>query len=303
MEVPDFTPLGRRAKPPARSQVKRPVLPLPVLENAPFGDLPPAEADREPRKKIPMSLLAPRYSHLLEEAIAVSQTTTGAEDGSSASAVVEVDPDKGHEDEEEEAEVANATMIVEADVPSSSSVAAPVPAPMSIGNRVKGFLTSYLPTLSKTGPAGPKKAGQQVPRQPGLPLPPSDLLERRRGPVETPVRAPHPKPKHPKEIVHLHPAPEKTTMIPRAKKPRRLVELQHVPLPEEKEVVAPRPRRSSGASVKDLVKSFEEKEREVKEVERRGELRRVKSIGEWRGKVTGVGAGTGTRQGKPTWRP
>ena len=156
MEVPDFTPLGRRAKPPARSQVKRPVLPLPVLENAPFGDLPPAEADREPRKKIPMSLLAPRYSHLLEEAIAVSQTTTGAEDESSASAVVEVDPDKVHEDEEEEAEVANATMIVEADVPSSYSVPAPAPAPMSIGNRVKGFLTSYLPTLSKTGPAGPK---------------------------------------------------------------------------------------------------------------------------------------------------
>jgi len=296
MEVPEFTPLGRRAQPPVRAQMKRPVLPLPVLENAPFGDLLPAETEKEPRKKIPMSLLAPRYSHLLEEAIAVSQMTMEAEDKSSA--IVEADPD---EDGDEEAEVANATMIVETDVPSSSSsVPASPPAPMSIRNRVKGFLTSYLPTLSKTAPAGQKKAGHQVPRQPGLPLPPLDLLEKRRGPVETPVRVPRPKPKHPKEIVHLHPAPEKTTMIPRAKKPQRLVELQHVPLPEEKEVVVSRPRRSSGASVKDLVKNFEEKEREVKEVEKRGELRRVKSIGEWRGKVTGVG---GTRQSRPTWRP
>ena len=305
MEVPEFTPLGRRAQPPARAQMKRPVLPPPVLENAPFGDLPPVETEKEPRKKIPMPLLAPRYSHLLEEAIAVSQMTTEAEDKSSA--VVEVDPDKVHEDEDEEAEVANATMIVETDVSSSSSssssVAAPAPAPKSIGNRVKGFLTSYLPTLSKTAPAGPKKTGHQVPRQPGLPLPPLDLLEKRRGPIETPVRAPQPKPKHPKEMVNLHPAPGKATMIPRAKKPQRLVELQHVPLPDEKEVVVSRPRRSSGASVKDLVKSFEEKEREVKEVEKKGELRRVKSIGEWRGKVTGLGAGAGTRQSKPTWRP
>ena len=300
LEVPQFTPLGRRAPPPARA-VKRPVLPPPVLENAPFGDLLPVETEKEPRKKIPMSLLAPRYSHLLEEAIAVSQMTTEADDKSPA--VVEVDPDK---DEDEEAEVANATMIVESDVPSSSSsvpAPAPAPVPKSIGNCVKGFLTSYLPTLSKTAPAGPKKAGHQVPRQPGLPLPPLDMLEKRRGPVETPVRVPLPKPKHPKEMVHLHPAPEKkTTMIPRAKKPQRLVELQHVPPPEEeKVVVVSRPRRSSGASVKDLVKNFEEKE--MKEGEKRGELRRVKSIGEWRGKVTGVGADAGTRQSKPTWRP
>ena len=62
MEVPDFTPLGRRAPPPRKS---RPSLPRPVTENAPFSTL-------ARRKSIPATLLAPRYSHLLDEARIIS---------------------------------------------------------------------------------------------------------------------------------------------------------------------------------------------------------------------------------------
>ncbi|GLB39272.1 hypothetical protein LshimejAT787_0604340 [Lyophyllum shimeji] len=318
MEVPDFTPLGRRTAPPARAQ--RPVFPPPVVENAPFANIPPQKETARPTKRLPMSLLAPRYSHLLEEAVAVSQLSTAIADSSVASAEddesnIDTDTPTAGEDgaltQEKDAEDAPAPRAPSPSPPPP----APAPAPATLGRRVKGFLFSYLPTLSKTAPPGRQKSSHALPRRPGLPLPPLDVLEKPRGPIATPVRAPAPKTKHPRELVQLHPAPvpePKPTMIPRAaRKPQRMVELHHVSPPREKETekekgkgVVPRPRRSSGgSSVKDLVRGFEELDSSRRGQKGSMELKRVRSVGEWR-KTAGLGAGAaGGGAGKPTWRP
>jgi hypothetical protein len=218
MQIPDFTPLGRRAAPPRKS---RPTSPQSIL-------------DQKGPTVIPPTLLAPRYSHLLEEAIAISQQGS-----------------PGQEETFLQSEVIEETLH-SSDVPSTT-----------IGKRVKGFLFSYLPTLPKSSSSAvssSRKAPLSV--QPSLPIPPIEILSKPRGPVVTPARAPLLKPKHPKELVVLHPAPQPPTIsyIPRLKKPQRLVELHPpAPLPViEGPTPIPRPRRSSGSSVKDLVRGFEE---------------------------------------------
>jgi hypothetical protein len=216
MQVPDFTPLGRRATLPRKS---RPSLPQSV-------------SDQKGPAVIPPTLLAPRYSHLLEEAIAISQQGS-----------------PGQEETFPQSEVEETETLHSSDVPSTT-----------IGKRVKGLLFSYLPTLPKSFSNTVKKAPLSV--QPGLPLPPIEILSKPRGPVITPARAPLIKPKHPKELVVLHPAPPlqapTISHIPRLKKPQRLVELHPPPPVIEPPTPIPRPRRSSGSSVKDLVRGFEE---------------------------------------------
>ena len=132
----------------------------------------------------------------------------------------------------------------------------------TIGNSVKGLLFSYLPTLPKTSSSSTTVSKASLPVQPRLPLPPIEILSKPRGPIATPARAPILKPKHPKELVVLQPAPQPLTIshIPRLKKPQRLVELHPPPPPPviEQPNPIPRPRRSSGSSVKDLVRGFEE---------------------------------------------
>ena len=217
MQIPDFTPLGRRATLPRKS---RPTLPQSV----------PDQNQKGPTV-IPPTLLAPRYSHLLEEAIAISQ------EGSTLSPEQETFP---------QSEVEETSHL--SDVPTTT-----------IGKRVKGLLFSYLPTLSKQSSSTVSKAPLSV--QPSLPIPPTEILSKPRAPVTTPARAPLLKPKHPKELVVLHPAPRPPTVshIPRLRKPQRLVELHPpAPLPVIEPTPIPRPRRSSGSSVKDLVRGFEE---------------------------------------------
>ncbi|KAG6899012.1 hypothetical protein C0993_001771, partial [Termitomyces sp. T159_Od127] len=211
MEVPDFTPLGRRAAPPGR----RPTLPPPVIAGAPFNDLQDTEEER-PKKKLPLSLLAPRYSHLLEEAVAISQLPDPSSEKPEPGKAYDSSNDGGSEEAENEA------AAIETPVPTESAAADPVP-PTTLKTRVKGFLFSYLPTLSKKPVLKPKSLSAR----PGLPLPPPSVLEKCRGPVTTPARAPVPKPAHPKELVHLNPAPvpPKPSLIPRPQKPQRMVEL------------------------------------------------------------------------------
>jgi hypothetical protein len=75
-----------------------------------------------------------------------------------------------------------------------------------------------------------------------------------------------------------------------------MVELHPLPLPVEKPVALPfvsRPRRSSGSSVKDLVRGFEEMENKEKET---SAVKRVKSISEMRLKV-------GRTDPRPRWKP
>ena len=274
VEVPDFTPLGKLAPPPGQRR---------LVFQQPEGSV----------RKLPASLLAPRYSHLLEEAVAVSQLgaqvmeTSGASTGNDAV----VSPNK--------VALGNAPsppMDIEDNLPTTDDTNGLPASPATIGNRFKGFLFSYLPMLSKTAPSASRNIKQR-PHRPGLPLPPPEVLEKPRGPISTPVRQPLPKSKPPKELVHLNPAPlpqPKASMIPRAKKPKRLVELQPLPpASPAKPVAVPRPRRSSGGSVKDLVQSFEDLERYQKAGVKNAELKRVKSNGDWR---TIMG-------NKPGWRP
>lgn len=278
MEVPDFTPLGRRAGPPRK---QRPVLPPPAGHTAPFArDSLSASVSA---KRIPASLLAPRYSHLMEEAIAISQdnmTSAGPAqtafsheeqdtslddesntsldapdtslDGPEGNDSLSVEEGDSHLDGDED------SFAMQDQLPITPARVGKDVQPATLKNRMKGFLFSYLPTLSKAAPAAVRKPEGAL-RRPGLPLPPQDVLEKPRGPIATPVRAPLPKPKHPKEIVNLQPAPApvKASLIPRAMKPQRLVELHPLP-PVAEPVNVPRPRRSSGGSVKDLVRGFED---------------------------------------------
>lgn len=191
-----------------------------------------------------------------------------------------------------------------ADVQWDALTKAQIKRPSTIASRVTGFLFSYLPLMSrgKSTPAPPKPAHLQ----PGLPLPPPDLLLLPRQPITTPAAKPVPKVVPPKELVQLHPAPppEKPSMIPRAanKNPRRLVELNHVsPPPEDKSLrssTSSLRRRDSNASVRDLVKSFETMEHEAEKV---SEVDRQRSIQEWN--ANSVSARHGARSQKPTWKP
>ncbi|KAJ2915127.1 hypothetical protein MD484_g5287, partial [Candolleomyces efflorescens] len=276
MEVPDFTPLGRRAPPPRKS---RPSLPRPVTENAPFSTL-------APRKSIPATLLAPRYSHLLDEARIISGEVVDVPMQEAApEEPPSVEPTGDHE-ASFESSIEGSTVEF---TPQPAESRGPRTPGTTLGKKLKGIFFSYLPTLSKTAPPPRRKP---VEAQPGLPIPPPEVLNKARGPVETPERPPLPKVPHPKELVELHPAPPpKPSMIPRPKQPQRLVQLNRVELPPPPPVMIPRPRRSSGSSVKDLVKSFEEiKDREEQQ-------RSHSSLGRAAG-MRSLG-----KASKPAWKP
>ena len=140
-------------------------------------------------------LLAPRYSHLLEEAIVISQ------EGSILSSEQET------QDSFQQSEVEDTSHS--SDIPSTT-----------IWKCVKRFLFSYLPTLPKSSSTVRKGP---LSFQLSLPIPPGDILSKPRGPVITPACAPLSEPKHPKELVVLHPAPQSqtTSYISRMKKPQQ----------------------------------------------------------------------------------
>ncbi|KAG6899010.1 hypothetical protein C0993_001769 [Termitomyces sp. T159_Od127] len=85
-----------------------------------------------------------------------------------------------------------------------------------------------------------------------------------------------PKPAHPKELVHLNPAPVpyKPLLMPRLQKPQRMDELHRESPPPGNDKAVVRPRRNSASSVKYLAKSFEEMEKSANadraEEEKRG---------------------------------
>ncbi|CAK5272870.1 unnamed protein product [Mycena citricolor] len=280
MVVPDFTPPGRRAMPPRKSHVE-PLVPFPTSgrarfpapvggSSAPFsGPLPPTPEPARNRR-LPGSLLAPRYSHLLEEArvVARDEPDEGEEEGNE-------EEEKGGEGEEDEEEPSR-----DAEMPPATPLRVEPPAPpASIGKRVKGFLFSYLSSSAK-----PAAKPSMVPTgRPRLPLPPKQVKPR--GPITTPARPAPVKARPPKDLVHLHAAPKPAPAAVPRPKPQRMVELNHVELPAEKPVSV-RPRTSSGGSVKDLVKGFESMQQQKEP------LKRARSVVDLRGKGTG----------RPAWR-
>ena len=194
MEVPDFTPIGPRR----------------IVDRMNEGN-----------SKLPATLLAPRYSHLMDEAVAISRSTNGERSESGA-----------------------------------VRVKAPPDTP-SLLRRITSPLFSYLPLLSKgTSEERPNDDGKS-----GLPLPPPELFEKERGLIVTPAPKVLPKATHPKDQVELQAVPAKPSMIPKPKtQPRRLVDLRPAPAKPEPEPLTKslaKERRESGGSVKELVKSFE----------------------------------------------
>ncbi|KAH9174755.1 hypothetical protein EDB89DRAFT_1950224 [Lactarius sanguifluus] len=230
--VPDFTPIhpGRRQGVDSR---------LPRLAAPAFlGQTTP---------RLPASLMAPRYSHLLEEAKSLSKQ----DDAQSYSLEEQVE----------------------------------VPPTPSVGSRMKGFLFSYLPTLKKKTPAQrsrePARPGLPLPppemmdkaRGPVItpqpktmprPAHPKELVHLQHAPL--PSRIPTLS-QVPKRLVELRPvSPPPAASLP---------------------IQIPDGRRSSSGSVKELVSSFEEMERSREIEERALQLRRQKSAGRLAGGGTG----------------
>ena len=247
-----------------RTLTSRLSLPL-VIENAPFENLPPS---KEHTKRLAPTLLAPRYSHLLEEVKAVdididlSTIRQRVEDPWARMADISNGP-LTNDELVDRIDTDMEPKLTEDPVPLQREPFLKTKSASNLSDRVRGFFSSYLPVLSQ------RQRPQTTTRKnvaPGLPLPPPAVLQKQRGPVSTPLRPLLPRAPHPKELVHLNPAPP-PSHIPRPKAvPKRLVELVPIPLPVSKDKTAlktglvPRPRRSSGSSVKDLVKGFEQME-------------------------------------------
>lgn len=239
MEIPDFTPIGPRR----------------VMDRLDEG-----------HSKLPATLLAPRYSHLMDEAVAISRGAGGSSEPSSSSGV---------------------------------AVTAPPETP-SLFRRITSPLFSYLPLLSKGTSEEPSKDTDKS----GLPLPPPEMFEKGRGPIVTPAPKVPPKPTHPKDQVELHNVTPKPSMIPKPKmQPKRLVDLRPAPQKPEPEPVTKNvvnDRRQSGGSVKELVKSFETLDESMSSLN--SSMRSVQGINEWR--VGSLGAGSkGEGSSKPQWKP
>jgi hypothetical protein len=282
--VPDFTPVH-----PARLQwvnSMQPKLPAPAFLQA--------------TPRIPASLMAPRYSHLLEEAKSMSK-----EDSLSSRPT----PASSGETLAHPTPIANDGLIDSSSAPHAEPDQSlqDVPSTPSVGSRMKGFFFSYLPTLKKKTPITHKL---REPARQGLPLPPPELLEKPRGPVITPLPKPPPRVTHPKELVHLQhaPLPSRIPTLPEA--PKRMVELRPIspnspPPAASGAIKIPEGRRSSGGSVKELVHSFEEMERSREIEERALQLRRQKSAGRLAASATNTttrSSNASTMNDKPPWR-
>jgi hypothetical protein len=127
----------------------------------------------------------------------------------------------------------------------------------------ESYMSRSIPKgMTLAGPLSADPALSSGDLRAGLPLPPPELLGKERGPIVTPVRPPITKPVHPKELVHLQPAPKaKPSSIPRLVHPKHLVKLRAVqpPSSSRRKVFQLKylPRRSSGESVKHLIDCFE----------------------------------------------
>ncbi|KAI0764832.1 hypothetical protein C8Q74DRAFT_1284238 [Fomes fomentarius] len=264
-EVPDFTPL------PSRQSSVQPGFDRGGSWSSTLGN----------RPAVPASLLAPRYSHLLDEAIAISRKDTPTQSNTqpveyrSASVPapeqcsVSLPPQSPATGLCAESEV---PLSLEADM---STFIPPPFAERSIAQRMKGFFWSYLPRATKTTPSS-------------KPVPPKELVQLNHAPPPKPSMIPRLAQQKPKRLVDLHPAPRP----PSPARPRSSLS-----------VVSNGDRRSSSGSVKDLVKGFEslEKQQARERAEEMARLRRVRSIGEWAANTGGT-----LRQGQsnlPAWKP
>jgi hypothetical protein len=243
-----------------------------------------------PPLPVPVTLRAPRYAHLMQEAAAISKM------GAPSAPVLP------------EADFAEDMQPVPAPAPAppptlSAATSRTDASTPGLGKRVKGFFWSYLSNLKEAPPPPKPKA----PDQPALPLPPREAYSKARPEKLTPARPPPERAPHPKELVDLHPAPAPAPAGSTRRDPRRLVDLRPVASPLQAPpapIDIPRARRSSGASVKDLVRSFEAMEDFhallQDEASRTVSLRRMRSQSGDSLKSKGTAAET---RAKPVWKP
>lgn len=222
-----------------------------------------------------------QYSELLKSAIAVDRGDANV----SADSQVEVAPSQPE---------ANKSFV---------SPLLPGRAAHSLASKMKGLIFSYLPRSPKATSTRQKPA--PAAHGPVLPVPPAERFTRPRPPIITPARKQTEKPVPPNTLVQLNPVPPpKPSMIPRpTQQPQRWVQLNPVPSrpPSSMGLNAStlRERRDSGASVKDLVKTFETMEKTQvaeRESQNRLESKRNRSIKQWNEART-------IKSSKPTWRP
>lgn len=127
----------------------------------------------------------------------------------------------------------------------------PRPSPRSLASKVKGIVSSYLFKPSQRPPPNALER-EEGPR---LPVPPPEVFLKPRPPIITPTPKPAPKPPHPKDLVQLHHVASTQTSSAYGSS-------QSNPVPTDSaHSFFSRERRDSGASVKDLVKTFENMEK------------------------------------------
>lgn len=238
--------------------------------------------------KIPATLLAPRYSYLMDEAIALNNEYDAAlAHDRTASTSVDVGPS--------EAQGQRKTP------PRELTTMEPPP---TIGRRVKGWFTSFRSPTKSPAPELPSPAPVQlkpVPAQEDEEYVLASDVVRNRPPIITPGPKEMPREPPHRELVDLEhvPTPLPKSAAPRV--PQRLVDLRPVspppPMPKQP-VHIPRMRKDSGGSVKELVQSFEEMERreemEARARKRSEQVLRVRNIGRLK---------NAKGKGKPVWRP
>ncbi|EKM56878.1 uncharacterized protein PHACADRAFT_172566 [Phanerochaete carnosa HHB-10118-sp] len=172
-----------------------------------------------------------------------------------------------------------------------------------LATKVKGLVFSYLRSPKK--PPGTEKTGKPAASGPVLPVPPSEIFKKPRPPVITPIPKPTERPAPAKDLVRLHAVPPpKPSAIPRpAQKLQKWVELNHVqPRPPSSmgaNSAIPRERRDSGASVKDLVQTFDKLDEmtaaERESQKRLEQLKRKRNVKKWNDART-------AKTKKPAWR-
>lgn len=239
------------------------------------------------KAKLPATLLAPRYSHLMDEAIAISNSHRSP-------AVDHVEEDEQPDPDPDPDGAPNEEIYDDRATPAPDP--APIQPPESIGKRVKGFLFSYLRSPAPKPAALPKVTLKPVSNV-AVPLPPKEVVEKPRGPIYTPVREELPRPPPHKDLVDLQHLPTPAVKVKAARKPQRIVELRPVS-PPPPPIQIPRPRKDSGGSVKDLVRSFEDMDghiaMESAARKRSEQMSKVRNVG----RLRAVSGGS-----KPVWKP
>ncbi|KAF8531334.1 hypothetical protein JB92DRAFT_100010 [Gautieria morchelliformis] len=192
----------------------------------------------------------------------------------------------------------NQTQVVDSHKSSQVSISDPampfqpsgggVSVPASATKRVLSYLGSLV------GRSTPAPHLSLKPRFNALPLPPPEMHQVVRGPINTPAKKPIPKSQAPRDLVQLTETqvPVKQPQFPKPKSAKEMVNLNHVEPPRSVQrtrtvsgpiIIPGRARKDSGGSVKDLIKTFEavqkNTEEEVKRSNSRLAVRKVASVG------------------------